>query len=185
MNHPQSLHPLAKSFLVSWMTEHQVTSLLEVGTGYAQSSITFAKAISELKIVTLESAHLRWQIAQENIAKAQLQDRIELIHQDAQTYQPQKSFDMIFLDGPKAQLLTHFYHFIPYLNATGSIWIDNIDFHGLRDQKLEGRRNLSAMMRKLVHFVELIEAHPDYVTQVYDIGDGLMRVWRKYPHLKL
>ena len=185
MNHPQSLDPYAREFLIAWMKDHQVESLLEVGTGYGQSSIAFAQALPRLRIVTLELSALRAEVAKAQITLAKLNNRIQLIHGDAKAYEPTQNFDLLLLDGPKAQLLDHFMHFITYLNPQGSVWVDNVDFHGWRDQSIVGRRNLSALMRKLIRFIQTIEAHPDYVVQYYPIGDGLMRVWRKYPQIKL
>lgn len=185
MNQPQTLDLSARMYLAEWMTKHAIKSVLEVGTGYGLTSIAWAKAIPNVQIVTLEKHHVHAQRARENIRKAQLGHMIELIEIDAQDYQPTQSFDMIFLDGPKAQLLAQFNHFIPYLKPQGSVWIDNLDFHGHRNQVIQGRPNLSALMRKLEQFITVIEDHPDYLTQHIAIGDGLMRVWHKYPDLKL
>jgi len=185
MNHPQTLDPHAQAYLAQWMLQHQVNTLLEIGSGYAQSSIAWAQQVTNLNIVTLEKDLNRARVAKEAIAQAKLEARIKLVQMDANLYQADQSFDVIFLDGPKAQLLTHFNRFISFLNPSGSVWIDNIDFHGLRNASIQGRPNLSAMMRKLIHFMNVIESHPDYLSQQILIGDGLMRVWRKYPDLKL
>lgn len=185
MNHPQSLDPQAQLYLATWMNQHKVSSLLEIGTGYAQSALTWAKQVNGLSIVTVEKDAYRVKQAQIAILQEKLENQIQVVHADANKYQPTQSFDVIFLDGPKAQLLKHFNHYISYLNPQGSIWIDNIDFHGLRTYPIQGRPNLSALMRKLMHFMSVMEAHPDYHTQYVSVGDGLMRVWRKYPDIKL
>ena len=85
-------------YVVSFLKENNVTSLLEIGTAVGYSSICFASSNPELRIVTLEIDEKRYNIAQKNISLANLEDRITAILTDAREYDLDEKFDVLFLD---------------------------------------------------------------------------------------
>ena len=67
------------NYVVNYLKENKITSLLEVGTAVGYSSICFANSNPKLKIVTLEKDETRYNIAVENIKLANLEKRIIVV----------------------------------------------------------------------------------------------------------
>lgn len=159
----------------------KLKSILEIGTGHGIWSIAMARSNPDIRITTLELNEKRAKIAQENIDQMALTDRITLIQGDALTYTPQAHYDMILIDGPKGQNKVLFERFLPSLNASGVIVIDNLDFHGETSKDgLSQSRDLKQLVRKINDFKNWIEHQPDLIVLSVDIGDGLLLVSRKY-----
>ncbi len=158
-----------------------LTTILEIGTGHGIWSIAMALSNPSVTITTLELNTKRAFIAQENIDRMNLSDRITVIQVDALTYEPKMTYDLILIDGPKSQNKALFERFLPFLNPNGVILIDNLDFHGetLKDG-LTQSRDLKQLVRKINDFKSWIEKQPDLIVVTVDIGDGLLLVSRKY-----
>ena len=142
-----------------------------------------ASISNDISITTIEYSEDRYNQAIENIRLAGKENKINCIHSDAKDYIPDRMFDLIFLDGPKAQHKNYFNQFVPYLNPNGFIVVDNMAFHGHVENRsnLSHRRGLQKMVNKIAKFQEWIINHPDYVTMEQDIADGVLIIWRKYP----
>ncbi len=162
-------------YLKEWLLQHHIQSLLEVGTAIGYSSIVFASWCPELSIVTLEKDESRYLQAKENIAKANLQGRIETVLTDAREYQEERLFDAIFLDGPKAHNQELFDHYLKNLKPEGWVIIDDVWFHGLIDDPGQIKtRRVRTMVRKLGKFRDDMLSNPDYESEYLQIGDGVL-----------
>ncbi len=162
-------------YLKEWLLQHNIKSLLEVGTAIGYSSIVFASWCEELSIVTLEKDEARYLQAKENIAKAELEDRIEVILTDARQYEEERLFDAIFLDGPKAHNEELFNHYLKNLKPDGYVIVDDVWFHGLIDDPAQIKtRRVRTMVRKLGKFRDDMLANPDYESEYLQIGDGVL-----------
>lgn len=170
-------------FCRDFIQAHAVKNILEIGTAVGFWSIAMALLDARIKITTIEFNHARYLEAHENVHKLGLDAQIECVWMDAKDYQTNKQFDLIFLDGPKAQHSSYFKTFINNLTPEGTILVDNINFHGhvANRKKLIFRRNLRHMVEKIAYFQEMVEHNPNYITHKYDVGDGILLIWRKYP----
>jgi predicted O-methyltransferase YrrM len=166
-----------------FIQEKGIKSILEIGTAVGYWSLCMAAISSEINIVTIEYNEERYAQAETNVIKANKQAQIECIHLDAKDYKPDRTFDLIFLDGPKAQHKNYFSLFMPFLNPNGYIIVDNMSFHGhvKNRENLYKRSGLQKMVTKIAKFQDWIINHPDYVTMEQDIADGILVIWRKYP----
>lgn len=166
-----------------FIKDNNIKSILEIGTAVAYWSLQMASISNDISITTIEYSEDRYNQAIENIRLAGKENKINCIHSDAKDYIPDRMFDLIFLDGPKAQHKNYFNQFIPYLNPNGFIIVDNMAFHGHVENRsnLSHRRGLQKMVNKIAKFQEWIINHPDYVTMEQDIADGVLIIWRKYP----
>lgn len=166
-----------------FIKDNNIKSILEIGTAVAYWSLQMASISNDISITTIEYSEDRYNQAIENIRLAGKENKINCIHSDAKDYIPDRMFDLIFLDGPKAQHKNYFNQFIPYLNPSGFIVVDNMAFHGHVENRsnLSHRRGLQKMVNKIAKFQEWIINHPDYVTMEQDIADGVLIIWRKYP----
>lgn len=166
-----------------FIKEKGLLSILEIGTAVAYWSLCMASIDDKIEITTIEYSEDRYIQAVNNVRLANKENQITCIHSDAKDYIPNKKFDLIFLDGPKAQHKNYFNQFIPFLNPNGYIIVDNMAFHGHVENRsnLSHRRGLQKMVNKIAKFQDWIINHPDYVTMEQDIADGILVIWRKYP----
>ena len=168
-----------------FIKDNHIKSILEIGTAVAYWSLQMSSISNDITITTIEYSEDRFNQAIENIRLAGKEDKINCIHSDAKDYVPDRMFDLIFLDGPKAQHKNYFNQFLPYLNPNGYIIVDNMSFHGHVENRsnLSHRRGLQKMVNKIAKFQNWIINHPDYVTMEQDIADGILVIWRKYPEV--
>lgn len=164
------------SFICDYIKEHKVQRVLEIGTAIGFSSINFARASDEVFVSTIEMDLERYQAAVKNIADNNLSDRITCYLGDAGSWTPPESelYDLIFIDGPKAQYINHFERFAPYLAPGGAIITDNLSFHGMvEDLSLTHNYSTIKMMRKIRRFINFLKQNKDFDTTFYDIGDKI------------
>ena len=183
MNNVPIMQDAGILFCQDFIRSHKVINILEIGTAVGYWSIAMALLDPKLHITTIEFNHKRYLEAMANVRDFGLEQQIECVWMDAKDYKTDKKFDLIFLDGPKAQQLNYFNLFIDNLNAQGTILVDNIDFHGhvANRHELVLRKNLRHMVEKIAYFQKVLESNPNYITHKYDAGDGILLIWRKYP----
>lgn len=163
-------------FICSYIKKNKVKRILEIGTAIGFSSINFARAGAEVKITTIELDQIRYEEAVKNIADNGLSDRITCCLGDAGEWTPEQgeSYDLIFIDGPKAQYINHFERFSPFLAPGGAIITDNLSFHGMvEDLSLTHNYSTIKMMRKIRRFINFLKQNKDFDTTFYDIGDKI------------
>lgn len=162
-------------FLVDYLKEHSVRSVLELGTAIGYSAIMMALAIPELKITTIERDRNRYLEAVKNINHFGLEKRITLIFSDALDVSLQDTFDFIFIDAAKAQNIKFFEHFENNLKPRGTIITDNMEFHGLveAEESSIASKNLRGLVRKIKDYIAYLEENERYRTQFISVGDGL------------
>ena len=167
----------------TFIQEKNIQSILEIGTAVGYWSLRMASLNNTIQIRTVEYSEERYEQAIQNVKQANKEKQVICYHMDAKDYQPDTMFDLIFLDGPKAQHKNYFNKLIPYLNPNGYIIVDNMAFHGHVENRsnLSHRRGLQKMVNKIAKFQDWIINHPDYVTMQQEIADGILVIWRKYP----
>ncbi len=129
---------------------NQSLRIIEIGTACGYSAIRIAQLDDRIKIVTIELNAERSLAAHENIKKAGLSERIELVNADACEYLKQlddDSFDIAFLDGPKAQYSKHFLELKRIVVNEGLILIDNVNFDR-NDKKYKTINKRMALFRE-------------------------------------
>lgn len=156
-------------------------TLLEVGTAIGYSSLAFAKSKNDLKIDTIERNGEMYSQATQNIEKMGLNDRINVIFDDALLVDVNvlQKYDVIFIDAAKAQYQKFFDKYAPLLNDGGIILTDNIIFHGCVDNQENLSKNVRSMVRKIDNYNHYLNTLSDYVTYYIDSGDGLAITMRK------
>lgn len=163
------------NYLIKYITTNNITSVLEIGTAIGYSAIMMALANPNLKITTIERDEKRYFEAVKNIKKANLEDRITLIYQDALDVTLDDMFDLIFIDAAKAQNIKFFEKFSKNLKSRGTIVTDNLNFHGLveKDEDKIESKNLKALVRKLKLYIEYLKENEKFSTTFLSVGDGL------------
>lgn len=158
-------------FLISFIKEHDVKSVLEVGTAIGYSTILIKEAVNN--ITSIERDEKRYDIAVKNVELSNLKN-ITLIKGDALDINITDKFDLIFIDAAKGKNKEFLDKFKNNLNENGYIIIDNMGFHGLvgKSETIEKRR-LRSLVRKIENFIKYMEEQTEFKVTKIDKGDGL------------
>ena len=109
--------------------------IMEIGTFVGVSAMFLAEAAGEDgKVVTVEIGEEFANIARTNFATNGFEDRVKLIHGDAnnsieQAHKEFGGFDLVFLDGDKGAYCKLFIRLLDMLNPGGAIVVDDALFH--------------------------------------------------------
>ena len=91
------------NFLIEYIKQNNVKTILEIGTAIGYSSINMALVSDDIQITTIERNEKMYKQAIENIKDFNLENRINVIYGDALDTVVQGKYDLIFIDAAKAQ----------------------------------------------------------------------------------
>lgn len=155
------------------ITENNVSSILEIGTAIAYSTICFASNNSVKRIVSVERDSEREKIACENVLKSGF-NSIELVYGDALEFETDEIFDLVIIDAAKSQNIKFFNKYKKNLKRDGIMIIDNLDFHGYVGRSNEIKsRNLRQMVRKIEKFLVFLSEQDEFDYEFIEVGDRL------------
>lgn len=159
------------NYLISFIKEHDIKSVLEVGTAIGYSTILIKEVVNN--ITSIERDEERYNIAVKNVELSNL-NNITLIKGDALDITITDKFDLIFIDAAKGKNKEFLDKFKSNLNENGYIIIDNMDFHGLvgKSMTIEKRR-LRSLVKKIENFIKYMEEQTEFKVTKIDKGDGL------------
>ena len=189
------------SFICDYIREHNVRTILEIGSATGCSAIQFASVSEDIRIVTVELDEERFEQAVKNIADAGLSDRVHVIHGDAlkpETFArveaelaaiasvpyaaagetpastSKATADLIFLDAAKSQYIAFFEMYEKLLSPHGAIISDNLLFHGMTaGYRKTYNYNTIKLLRKIRGFIIYLMANKQFDTAFHTIGDGV------------
>ena len=157
----------------SIIDSNNISTILEIGTAIAYSTICFANNKNIKRIVSIERDDHRYNIAFNNVKKSNLSN-IELIHDDALNVSINDKFDLIIIDAAKSQNLNFLNKYKNNLNDNGIIIIDNLSFHGLVGTSNNIKsRNLRQMVRKIEKFIDYLNNNDEFKVEYIEVGDRL------------
>ena len=161
--------------LTNYIKKNKIKKILEIGTAIGYSAIMMCLVDNDIEVTTIERDEKRYLEAIKNVKKFKLEDRINLIYNDALEVKINETYDLIFIDAAKAQNTKFFEKFERNLRDGGSIITDNMYFHGLvfKDEEDIGSRNLRQLVRKVKNYTLFLEKNNKYDTEFLNIGDGL------------
>ncbi|HLI46197.1 MAG TPA: class I SAM-dependent methyltransferase [Geobacterales bacterium] len=95
--------------LIDLIRRYKPKNILEIGTLIGYSAILMASNMKKGKLYTIELNELRAKKARENIERAMLNNKIEVLVGDAKQVIPKLniSFDMLFIDAEKSEYFTY------------------------------------------------------------------------------
>ena len=170
-------------FILQLIKIKKAVNILEVGTAIAYSSIQMALVNDDIHVDTIERNAKMYEVAIENIRKAGLEDRINVIFKNALDVTSEdlnKKYDIIFIDAAKAQYIRFFEIFSEYLNDDGLIISDNLLFHGLVENRDNiNSKDLRALVRKIDTYNIWLSENEKFDTVFYSFGDGMAVSMRK------
>lgn len=159
------------------LTLAQATKILEIGTAIGYSAMRLAERLPHSQIVSIERDKARYDLAKENIKKANLENQITLIFGDALIDEDQISqygpFDCLFIDAAKGQYKRFFELYSPLVSQNGLIISDNVLFKGIVATEGKVAKGLRTMVVNLRAYNEMLMANEKFETTFYPIGDGI------------
>ena len=162
-------------FLLEYIKKNNIKNILEIGSAIGYSAIRMCLVNNDIKVTTIERDINRYNEAVKNIKEFNLEDRINIILDDAFNVELNSNYDLIFIDAAKSQYIKFFEKFKLYLNNNGVIVSDNLNFHGLTHTPLDQieSRNVKGLVRKLNNYIDFLTNNKEFTTEFYDIGDGI------------
>jgi len=138
----------------------RATRILEVGTSNGYSTIWLADAARATggRVTTLELNPAKVKLARENLARAGLADRVEVLEGravDSLGTRP-GPFDFVFLDADRGSYLTYLELVVPRLVPGGLLVADNVSSHA----------------QELHDYLARVKSHPALLSVTVPVGKG-------------
>lgn len=161
-------------FLCECIKEKGYKKILEIGTAIGYSSIMMCLIDDDIEVTTIEYKKERYDIALDNIAKFNFDNRIDAHLINALDYEVDDMYDLIFIDATKSKNILFFEKFSEFLKKGGTIITDNMLFHGLvEDSSLIETKNQRKLVEKIIEYKEYLDANTLFNTIHYTLGDGI------------
>lgn len=158
------------TFFQSLFNAQPIKEVLEIGTAMSYSAHVLASLGAHVDTIERNETMLRH--SQKILNDSNLKSKIHVIYDDALTMPlPEKSYDLIFIDGAKSQYINFFKRFSPLLKKGGFIICDNMHFHHLNP--LEVKRHTRQLLKKIEKFKAFLLENKDFNTEFINVGDGL------------
>ena len=163
-------------FILKYIKEHNVETILEIGSAIGYSAILMASSSKDVQVTTIERDETRYMECLKNVKKCGMEKRINVVYQDALelNLSEELKYDLIFIDAAKGQYIKFFEKYKNFLKPGGVIITDNLKFHGYvgESSKLD-KGNLKSLVEKIEGYVEFLQNNKEFDTIFKDIGDGL------------
>jgi predicted O-methyltransferase YrrM len=138
----------------------RASRILEVGTSNAYSTIWLADAARATggRVVTLEADAGKVQLARDNLRRAGVEDRVEILHGRAADSLRGLAgpFDFVFLDADRPSYATYLDLVVPRLRPGGLLVADNVVSHA----------------GELADYLARVKSHPGLFSVTVPIGNG-------------
>ncbi len=170
------------AFIMKYIKEHNIKSILEIGSAIGYSAILMASSTEDAFVTTIEKDEERYMECLKNVKRCGMDKKINVVFQDALdvNLSEEVKYDLIFIDAAKGQYIKYFEKYKYFLKDNGTIITDNLKFHGYVGQsnKIESK-NLKGLVQKIENYIEFLKDNPEFDTKFYDIGDGLsVSTWK-------
>jgi predicted O-methyltransferase YrrM len=153
------------------------TRMLEIGTAIGYSGIWLAGALPRGGLLlTMEMDPERANVARENFARAGLADRVTVIVGDAERLLPKIAgpLDLIFQDGDKRLYSVMLDRLVALLRPGGLLITDNVLWNGeVVPGFVEKPERPLRDTRAIADYNERLAAHPDLMTAIVPLRDGV------------
>lgn len=163
------------NFLLTTIKENKCKQVLEIGTAIGYATIAFAFLDCVKQVESVEKDENRFNLALENIEKSGLKSKITIYNMDAKIFlqNNEKTYDFIYLDGPKGQYINYLPYLLKMLNKNGILVADNLFFHGMVTGEIPVTKGCKSMIKGLKNYIQEITTNPNLETKILNIGDGL------------
>ena len=148
---------------------------LEIGTAVGYSAICFSEFLGEDgRIDTIEREADRVIQARQNIKKAEVEEKINIIEGDAVEILPtlNETYDVVFIDASKGKYPFFLKEALRMLGSNGIIFADNVLYKGYVMSDYNKHKQRTAV-RNLREFLKELQENETLDTKILEVGDGL------------
>ncbi len=151
----------------------QPKNILEIGTAIGYSAKIMLDACSDAKLTTLEIDFERYTLAQKNLKKYKARVDFKLCDAGDFLLNCEEKFDLIFLDGAKAQYLSYYPSLMQVLADGGVLIADNILQEGMTTGECEVKHKLESTVCRMNEFIDKLCKNKTLITNIIPLEDGL------------
>ena len=163
------------------LTEKKPLKILEIGTAVGYSAICFSEYLKEGGTIdTIERDEERVIQARENIEKAEVKDKVNILFGDAVEILPtlNNEYDVVFIDAAKGKYPFFLKQALRMLNEKGMIIADNVLYKGYVMSDYNKHKQRTAV-RNLREFLQELQENEELEVEILEVGDGLAIAKRK------
>ena len=157
------------------LSKNKPEKILEIGTAVGYSAICFSKYLKENgRIDTIEREEDRVIQAKENIKRAEVEEKINILFGDAVEILPtlNDKYDVIFIDAAKGKYPFFLKEALRMLADNGIILADNVLYKGYVMSDYNKHKQRTAV-RNLREFLKELDENEELEVEVLEVGDGL------------
>ena len=157
------------------LSKDKPEKILEIGTAVGYSAICFSKYLKENgRIDTIEREEDRVIQANENIKRAEVEEKINILFGDAVEILPtlNDKYDVIFIDAAKGKYPFFLKEALRMLADNGIILADNVLYKGYVMSDYNKHKQRTAV-RNLREFLKELDNNEELEVEVLEVGDGL------------
>lgn len=161
--------------LILMATLKKPLKILEFGTSVGCSGIALLKASENATLHTVERYEKSFYEAKDNFEKFGLTDRVCQYMGDALDVVDQLDggYDFVFLDCNKSKYKDLYPKIKNLLNVGGILFADNVLFRGYITGEVKAPHRHNTIKNNMREFLRLISEDADFITTVFDVGDGI------------
>lgn len=162
-------------YLLLTVREVVPSQILEIGTAEGLSGAAMLFEAPKARLTTVEIDEDRHKKAKENFQEFGLSGRARCVLGDAADVLPalEGPFDLIFLDGPKAQYV----HYLPdlkrLLRGGGVLIADDVLLYGWVDGRSPVPPKRHSLIDRIRDYLKAVSADEDFITSVLALGEGV------------
>ena len=162
-------------YLLLTVREIVPSKILEIGTAEGLSGAAMLFEAPKARLTTVEIDEDRHKKAKENFQEFGLSGRARCVLGDAADVLPalEGPFDLIFLDGPKAQYV----HYLPdlkrLLRGGGVLIADDVLLYGWVDGRSPVPPKRHSLIDRIRDYLKAVSADEDFITSVLALGEGV------------
>lgn len=147
-------------------------NILEIGTAEGLTSVALLLEFPRAKVTTIESDEERYARAKENFCSFGVEGRVRPLLADAADVLPALAgpFDLIFLDGPKAQYVWYLPELERLLAPRGLLFADDVLLYGWVNGREETPPKRRSIVRRIREFLAV--AAERFSVCVLEVGEG-------------
>ena len=168
--------------IADFVKTNKPKNILEIGTAIGYSGIVMLEN-SDAELISIEHNKDYIKQAKQNFKLKKLNKRVKIIDSDCLVVlanmvceeKYRDYFDIIFLDGPKAQYEKMLEMLVLLLKPGGTLIVDNVLFHQNLNQENKVSRRFKTIVSRLEKFIEKCKNHKKFCEfYIKNIEDGII-----------
>ncbi len=168
--------------IADFVKTNKPKNILEIGTAIGYSGIVMLEN-SDAELITIEHNKDYIKQAKQNFKSRNLSSRVKIIDSDCLVVlanmvcekKYRDYFDIIFLDGPKAQYEKMLEMLVLLLKPGGTLIVDDVLFHQNLNQENKVSRRFKTIVSRLEKFIEKCKNHEKFCEFIIKtIEDGII-----------